>query len=568
MLLGARVLTPAHSVISGGEAHRDLAIQQQRFSRECERWLDHWYSGSAQRRRLRENLLARVGTVEEPRGGDPLENDGDEHLTDDGRDIAAGRTELICVGFTRNLAENLGVLYDSDDLERIYQRPDGSIDQETTRTLGAYHSPSAGGLTAALHQVDAWLVGLRTVGLLVSWVEDLVELSYQVLPPHWFHFWPRQDAPADPRLAYACAYSEQEATDDDGRPVPAVAFTCYVRPALPGDPPDAPTRAPGFEQTGRLVRYRRKTSDGGEPWPIPEPGSELIVADQQMPDGFADGPNPLIEAGGFEAGRRVWCPLVLHHAEPLVASLRLPVADHYSQLGEEIDLGLTAALHVGNLQTAGVPVFIGPGDPPDTIGPGHPVRCMDGGDFKFVAPGSDSSGHLELVRRLAGLAATFEHLPSDTFADQPPSIETGPAKQLRRAALISQRTRRTVDAERPEQRRFEVERVLHNAFGAGPKIPWDTRLVIHWGELATPADWGKRLTEMAQELSMGLSSVVDLIMERHGVSREEAERRAEAVAGKRVKTPSKPAAPDEPIGDQDDPTPDNGDDDEEIGNAH
>jgi hypothetical protein len=73
---------------------------------------------------------------------------------------------------------------------------------------------------------------------------------------------------------------------------------------------------------------------------------------------------------------------------------------------------------------------------------------------------------------------------------------------------------------------------------------------------------------MAQELSMGLSSVVDLIMERHGVSREEAERRAEAVAGKRVKTPSKPAAPDEPIGDQDDPTPDNGDDDEEIGNAH
>lgn len=312
------------------------------------------------------------------------------------------------------------------------------------------------------------------------------------------------------------------------------------------------------------------------PWPIPAQGSTTILADPDMPDGVADGPNPLVVDGGFRDGRRVWCPIVLHHSEPLVGGLRLPVADDQAQLGEELDLGLTSALHTANAQSHGVPVKIGPGELPERIGPSNPVDLVDiGADFKFVAPPGKAGEHIDALRRIAGLAATFEHLPPDHYSDQPPSIETGPAKQLRRAELIAQRARRTVDAERPEARRWELERVLHNAHGITdqrPVIDWEVRQIIHWGELATPVDWGQRLTQMTQEQALGLSDQVDLVMERHGVSREEAERRVKAMPkppAPQQTTPGQPTAPERPRGGQKPPAPrrapGGGDTDDDIG---
>lgn len=559
MSFGARVLSPFDPVSSyAGMSARDRAVDQQRFASECERWLDHWYRGSAQRSRLKASMLARFGTTADPRGSDPLQSNLEEDLglNDDGREVVAGTTELATFGYVRCLAESLGVLYDSDDFERSYRGPDGDRDESATATMAWYHSPARGGLLAQLHLLDAWLPGLRTVGLLVQFEPDLGEISYQVLPPHWFVWWPRPDRPTDPRLAYACAYSEGESQDENGRPMPSPCWTCYVRPALPGDAWDAPTRTPGFEDTGRLVRYARPGHELDQnPWPIPAPGDKTILADPMMPDGRADGPNPLVTAGGMDDRRRVWCPIILHHSEPLVGGLRLPVADDQAQLGEELDLGLTSALHTANAQSHGVLVKIGPGELPDRVGPSNPILLVEG-DAKYIAPPGMARDHLDLLRRIAGLAGTFEHLPPDHYSDQPPSIETGPAKQLRRAELIAHRSRRTVDAERPEASRFELERVLHNAFGVTttrPAISWDTEQVVHWGELATPVDWGQRLTQMVQELSLGLSDQVDLVMERHGVSRPEAERRVK----ERDRT-SQPAASDKPTGDQPVPTPDKG----------
>jgi hypothetical protein len=570
-MFASRVLSPIDPVFTTtGASARERAVDQQRFALECERWLDHWYRGSAQRARLKASLLARFGSTADPRGSDPLSNfDDDPAINDDGREIMAGTTELATVGYCRALAESLGVLYDSDDFERSYRSPDGALDEDASRVLEWYHSPSRGGLLAQLHLVDAWLPGLRTVGLLVEWEPDLEEISYQVLPPHWYTWWARPDRPCEPRLAYACAYSEAEAQDENGRPAPCPTWTCYVRPALPGDPADAPTRTPGFEDTGRLVRYRRPGHDLDQaPWPIPAPGDKSILPDPSMDGGVADGPNPLVIAGGMDDGRRVWCPIILHHSEPLVGGLRLPVADDQAQLGEELDIGLTSALHTGNTQSHGVLVITGPGDIPDRIGPSNPIHLVEG-SASYIAPPGLARDHLDLLRRIAGLAGTFEHLPPDHYSDQPPSIETGPAKQLRRSELISLRSRRTVDAERPEAQRFDLERVLHNAYGvtpARPAIAWDTEQVVHWGELATPVDWSQRLQQMAQELAMGLSSTTDLLMERHGVSREEAERRVidRAETEQRDRT-SKPAAPDAPTGDQQAPTPDKGQPvDEEI----
>jgi hypothetical protein len=525
-----KLTAPVTSATDYGEQNRDAAVSQAIYSDQCERWLDHWYGGSAQRARLKLMMATRSGAIDEPRRDNPDSSTWAEpYLTDDGRAVRDETTELLTVPYVRAMAEERGVLYSADDLERTYLTPADEIDATTAATLAWYQHPARGGLRAALHLLDAWLVGLRTAGLLVQWCPDLGELSYQVLPPHWFHFWERPDRPCDPRLAYAVAYSEPEARDERGRLIPASAWTAYVRPALPGDPDDAPTRARGYEETGRLVRYMRRGDPWASPWPLPAPESSEVLGDPLMPGYRADGPNPLILAGGFEGDQRIWCPLVLHTAEPLVSGLRLPVADDQSQLGEELDFGLTSVLHTANLQSFGVPVYRGPGDPPDQIGPSHVVHVLDAqGDFYFRAPAADVGGHLEAVHRLAQIAAVLRHLPADTFTYQPPSIETGPAKNLRRAALIQDRSRRTVDAELAEHRRFDLERLLHNAHGVRPdrpEIPLTTRLVVRWGELAAPVDWTRRLGEMSQELSMGLSDLVDLVAERHGVDRVEAQRR-------------------------------------------
>lgn len=534
VLWGRHDVTPAGSVVVDGESARDRATAQPRFSSECERWLDHWYRGSAQKARLKELYARRAGAVEEPRGGDPLAGDwaGERHLNDDGREIATESTELVTFGYARNLAESLGVLYDSDDLERVYTAPNGKRDEQTTRTMAWYHSPAHGGLEAWLHLIDAWLPGLRTCHLLTEWCEDLGELSYAVLPPHWVTWWPRPDRPTETRLAYAVAYSEPEVIGEDGRPQPAKAWTVYVRPALPGDPEDAPTREPGFERTGRLVRYKKSNSTlSSSPWPIPPPEDPAILKDPSTPTGLADGPNPLVAAGGMKGTSRVWCPLVLHTSEPLVDGMRLPVADDQCQLAEELDYSLTTVLHVANLQSHGVLVKIGAGDLPDRVGPQNPIELQEGGDAKFIAPNGDPERHARVAHTLAKIAGVFEHLPPDTWDFDPPSIETGPAKQLRRAALIAHRSRRTVDAERPEQRRWELERLLHNRHGVTPqrpRIPDSTTMHVDWGELATPVNWSQRLQEMQQELSLGITQLVELIMERHGVDRAEAERRLRA----------------------------------------
>jgi len=520
---------------------QDVAIDQPHFAAACIRWLDHFGCGAAQRARLKTNVIERCGLNPEPRrvsnfseDGYPLPGDGaDAYLSGVAEEVARGATELVTLGYVRALARELGVLYSSDGLERVYTAPDGQPDVATATLLRRYQAPGRGNLAALLTLLDQYLVGLRTSNLLVSWSADLGELAYQVLPPPLVRWWECPRAPGDERLAYAVAYYEQFALDTHGRPTPEPQWTAYVRPALPGDPDDAPTRGP-YAEVGRLVRYHRAASIWSDPWPLPLVGDSRLVADPAMPGGAADGPNPLVLAGGWDDGRCIWSPLVLHSSEPLTSGLRLPVAEEQAALGEELDFSVSAALHHTNLQKFGVPVYRGPGDPPTTIGPTTIVHVQDAaGDFYFRSPEGDPEGHMRVIHQIMGLATVLDALPPDTFSYQPPSIETGPAKKMRRASLIQLRASRTLHAERPEQRRFNLERLLHNAHAAEfgrQYVPWDTEMTVRWGELSQPTDWGDRLTEMNQEVSLGLTELADLVAERHGVDRAEADRRVAAMS--------------------------------------
>lgn len=503
------------------------------FAAACERWLDHYDHGAGQYDRLKSTVIRRCGSGREPRAdqGDA----GDLYLTDAGHAVIREETELLPLGYIQALARELGVLYATDGLERVYTSPAGQEDTVARQWLRWYQHPARGGLTATLHLLDRWLTGLRTVALLLNWEDDLSEITYQALPPHWVWWWECPRQPGEERLAYAVAYSEPEARDERGNLLPESAWTAYVRPALPSDPWDAPTRGP-YERTGRLVRYRRAGVPYASPWPLPEVDSLEVLADQDQPDGRADGPNPLVQMGGWSQGRRIWSPLVLYAAEPLTTAtgLRLPVAEAQCQLAEELDFGVTAALHTANLQSFGQPVYRGAGDPPRELGPQTVVHVQDAaGDFYYRSPDGEPEAHLRAIHLITALGAVLESLPPDTFSYQPPSIETGPAKKLRRSALIQLRASRTIQAERPEQRRFEIERLLHNAHTGRtrrPLIPWDTELTVRWGELAQPVDWAGRLQEMETELRLGLTELVDLVGERHGLDRTEAERRLAARA--------------------------------------
>lgn len=537
MLWPRGVISPAQPIYAGGDSERDLATQDRIYADQCERFLDHWYGGRARRERLKDALVRRSGTVIDPReGGDDDEDVARVILSEDGTAIREESTELATISYVRKICTELGVLYASDDLERVYLTPADEVDEGTKAILDSYHGPSRGALTARLHLVDGWLPGLRTVGLLVDYCQDTREIIYTVIPPHWLAVLPRPDHHLSLRLAYAVAYVEPEAQDADGKPIPGAVYTAYVRPALPSDPTDAPTRGP-WEQTGRLVRYRTGGVGIG-PWPLPDSstpqGRAAIIEDPEEVDGLAEYVNPIATTyRGWDPPRSlVWQPIVLHHAEPPVESLRLPVADHLCRMGEEIDCGISDALSTAALQSYGQPVYKGAGTPPEVVGRRHTVHVLDpAGDYGFASPGSQPQAHLEAIRTVAQMGASCEDLPYDLLADHPASIETGPAIRLRRHALIQARARRTVDATKPETRRFELERVLHNALGTAPRIPDTTRLVVHWGELAVPTIWGERLQEMQLERALGLSSLVDQIMERHGVAREEAERRAAESSG-------------------------------------
>ena len=476
-------------------------------------------------------MVERQGTTTDPtakEGGGEVSADS---LDDDGKDIRAGRTELTTWRFLRKICQDVGVLYASDNLTRTYTRPDGEIDEAAAKTMAWYQAPERGNLGAHLHIVDPWLIGLRVVGLLGSWVDDLGEISYEALPPHWFEFWQHDRWPLKIRLAFAVAFAEGEGRDQDGRPVANGVWTAYVRPLLPDDPADAPTRfephmgTSGAEVDSTTGRYIRWEAGGTQdsPWPIPPVGDSSIIEDE---------PNPLVMAGGFAEGRRVWQPIIVHTAEPLTEGLRLPIADDLANINSELDQGITEAFHTANLQLKGIPVFTGPDNTPNKIGPLNPVRMPTvDSSFRYESPAGKPAEHLDVMHRGITIGALLSNLSVDSVSLKPPSITTGPAMRLRRADLITDRNRRIVDANRPEARRFDLERVLHNAHGVTATrkaIPWDVEQTTNWGELTTPIDWNTRLDEMAKEEKLGITTKEENMAERHRISLVEAQRRIKA----------------------------------------
>lgn len=494
------------------QSERAQALDRATYDETCEEILDYWAGGLAQRSLLQQEMIRRLGEVRDPRQASTEKNQSAE--TSAGRLIREGRLELWTVPFLRAIAEALGVLYAADDLERIYSRPGGSPDATTATTIAAYHEQAK--LSPRLHQLDAMLVSLRTVLLLVRWCPDLGRITYDLIPPHWAWVTTHPSFPLEPRLAYAIAYAE-------GGRSGSTVWSAYVRPALPGDPADAPTRLPGFETSGRFVRYTRDGAPWGADGQPPAPGAANI-----LPGG--DRPNPLVSIGGMEAGRRLWSPLVWHWAELPFEGLFLLPADDLARTNLELDVGLSTLAYVANLQSYGQPVRRGGGSKITALGPSTLIEIDDAnGAFEFVTPDAPLDSHRQTIRELLQIQAMLRHLAPDSYSITRPSISTGPAKLLEQTALVEARWRRTLLADSWEADRFELERLLHNAYGAsagrGPVIPDDVHQVVRWGELRVPVDRAAQVRRLVQEITAKISSRTDAVMEVYGLTREDAERK-------------------------------------------
>ena len=498
------------SIYDVGGPRRAESASRRVYDALCDEALDYYLSGDAQRRHLRSHMIRRYGEEHDPRRATSTATDTTVDFaiaeTDAGRIIRESRIELITVPMVRSIVDAVAVLYSADDLERHYTL-DGEMDTETAETLAWYHDRA--GLSVRLQQTDALSHLLGASLLLVRYCDARQQLAYDVVYPHAVHTMTHPDWPLDHRMAMAIAYRETR-PDASGQ----THWCAYVRPTVPGDPDDAPGRD---YPRGRLVRYRADS-----PWPIPT--GDAVVD---------DGDNPIVVGGGMARGRMLWHPLVWHWSSPPVESLYPHPQSDLVAANREVDLAMSWLQYLASVQSHGQAVKRGGGAVAPPRGPATIVEIDDpSGGCDYVSPGADIAGLLQVVHRQMQTQALLRHLSPDMYSLQRPSIQTGPAKRIEQHALIEARWRRTLLADRWEQERFELERLLHNAHGGQTgrrAIPDDTVQTVRWGELRVPVDRGAQVQRLRSEMDAGFITRVDAIMETQGLDRDAAERHIDEV---------------------------------------
>jgi len=526
--------------VKGYRPARELASSQEHYHAHCERALDYYFSGTAQRAWLARELHRRLGRAVDPKrdpGTDTCAlcgHDTAHHETSSGRIIREGQLELVTMPTVQSAIADLSVLYSTDELQRRYRDGDGKpAPKEIAETIDWYHAPNRGMLAPKLCELDALVELLRTVILVPRWCESLGHIQYDIVPPHWVRRLPHPGYPTNPTMDYAVALRETyEGEDGTSTPV----WAAYVRPPFPDDPPHAITRR--YPQ-GRFVRYRQ-----ARPWPVPEPGTEQ--GEQAIIKG-EDKKNPLVEIDGVSQGGNVWNPLVWHWARPPVEDVFLPPQDDLIQLALEIDVAMSLVTYVANFQSYGQAVQKGIGTVPDELGPSTVVVLDDpAGDFKFAQPGADIPGHIAVIRALIQTSAQLRKMTPDSWSTQRPSIQTGPAKLLEQVGQQEARWKRSLMADVWEADRFAKERVIHNGYApkSKPRIPWDVEQSVYWGELRVPIDRKRQVERLAMEVEKNFASQIDALVEIWGIDRDEARRKAkEILADKKVVTAEDKALP-------------------------
>jgi hypothetical protein len=434
-------------------------------------------------------------------------NTRDEFVpTDAGRVIRQELTELVQMPTVESICHDLAKLYSGDDLRRVYIGDDKVEIDWIEDVIEHYHQ--LGGLAPMNVLIDALTTLLRMMVLRVDWCPDLGRIVYQPMLPHWVYMWTHDRYPLTHEMAYAVAWSESTMLlDDKGEASSSGAVWCaYVRPPLSSDPPYAPT----WEYPeGRLVRYHGGTT----PWPLPSPEDRKIIVE--------DGVNPFVSIGGLELGERlVWNPLVFNYARPPIEGVHVPPDTSLVNVCLEIDIAFSLCMRLANIQSNGQPVMKGGGSAPTELGPQTLVKITDAtGDFYFAAPTANIDSYLNAIRALFQTYAMLRKLAPDSWSPTRPSIQTGPAKQLEQIGLTEVRWEKSLMADEYEARRFEIERLYHNAWGEGAEIPRSVSQSVHWGEMRIPIDRMAQVQRLSQELAIGAISRLDAIMEIWGVDR-------------------------------------------------
>jgi hypothetical protein len=172
------------------------------------------------------------------------------------------------------------------------------------------------------------------------------------------------------------------------------------------------------------------------------------------------------------------------------------------------------------------------------LGTPPPQKMVRGPDRVLILPEGAELGMLlgsplldaiqVMIEADIKMHATLSSLSPGTVSLEGRAVASGVALQIERQPLTEHRRDR-IDLHRPRIRRlWQVFRAVHNLYAQQdglPAIPEDVELRWEPGTLETPTDPKVEQEVQLVDLSKDLTTQVEILMRRHGLSRQEAEQR-------------------------------------------
>jgi hypothetical protein len=184
--------------------------------------------------------------------------------------------------------------------------------------------------------------------------------------------------------------------------------------------------------------------------------------------------------------------------------------------------------------------FMNKDDVPDRIGPGE-FWAFENPESRIntVPMNPKLAEMISISRYLSEAFASGEMLPADYFLASR-KFETGAAGKLRQQDLEARRQDQAQAARETEETLFEIIRSIHNAYAETWKrreLPTDASLAVELGAPWFPVDLAELQKTWAFDLSIGAGSMIDYLMERRHITRDQAVKQWERIQLDRERFP-------------------------------
>lgn len=371
--------------------------------------------------------------------------------------------------------------------ERTWRNSKGEpVEDKVAHAIEEAYRPAY--VNTILDKAARYLESHRTILITIVWRHNRIE--FDVLPPTLFHV--------------VQGYPDPTMLED------AEALILYNRTRT-----DTPSVS---ERDTRTVWQRHSDTavEQGTPAFYVVDGNEEVLE---------EGTNPYLAPTRDGKGWEWHYPAILLHLEDPDGTLYLPGGDELTDGALSVAFSLTDHFFIERYQGFGQPVFWGVNEIKDlALGPTHAIKLKDKTqqDFDFRAPPGKGTERLENLRKFLNMFAVAMDVPANTF-DETSTPPSGVSRRIASADLIEHRDALAQRLARYEELLFERMRVVWNTHSAEVKrIPWDVSLTVTPAPQSLPIDPLEEDARTEKRASLGLLSIVDVLVNEQGITREDA----------------------------------------------